>query len=205
MVLDTWLSASCTNGGRRDMERFPGFPATLSVVVIEQAKQQSSKKKSKKKRSKTTSTTATTTTSPTIATSLPRPTYRHHCTVLGVCCIVLVEWFLPYSHFITKGYNSWTQGLYGYSWDMMIHTWNTQHVRVTIKAPGREDFFIRPTSFLNSKRMRRYVEGTVCFFGCFGCCGNRLTPLALLISMYFYFLFGCTPTQQHIALHILTC
>lgn len=30
-----------------------------------------------------------------------------------------LQLFLPYSHFITKGYNNWTNGLYGYSWDMV--------------------------------------------------------------------------------------
>lgn len=45
---------------------------------------------------------------------------------------VLVQLFLPWSHFITKGYNSWTNGLYGYSWDMMVQSWSTQHVRVQI-------------------------------------------------------------------------
>lgn len=41
-----------------------------------------------------------------------------------------VQCFLPYSHFVTKGYNNWTNGLYGYSWDMMVHSWSTQHVRI---------------------------------------------------------------------------
>ena len=27
-----------------------------------------------------------------------------------------VQLFLPFSHFITLGYNGWTQGTYGYSW-----------------------------------------------------------------------------------------
>lgn len=87
---------------------------------------------------------------------------------------VAVQLFLPYSHFLTKvkisgfilkfiikvkkmnrkviftisftqGYNSWTQGLYGYSWDMMIHSWSTQHVvvKVTDKHSDREQY-LRP-------------------------------------------------------------
>ena len=48
------------------------------------------------------------------------------------CCVIFtyvsIQLCLPWSHSITAGYNSWTQGLYGYSWDMMIHSWSTQHV-----------------------------------------------------------------------------
>lgn len=32
-----------------------------------------------------------------------------------------------------QGYNNWTNGLYGYSWDMMVHAWETMHVVVTVK------------------------------------------------------------------------
>lgn len=32
--------------------------------------------------------------------------------------------------FWRQGFNNWTNGLYGYSWDMMVHSWNTQHVRI---------------------------------------------------------------------------
>ena len=37
----------------------------------------------------------------------------------GFCCVLF------------QGYNSWTQGLYGYSWDMMVHSRSVQHVRIT--------------------------------------------------------------------------
>ena len=36
--------------------------------------------------------------------------------------------FLPRSHL--SGYNLWTEGLYGYSWDMMVQSWSNQHTRV---------------------------------------------------------------------------
>lgn len=32
-----------------------------------------------------------------------------------------------------QGYNNWTNGLYGYSWDMMVHAWETMHVAVTVR------------------------------------------------------------------------
>ena len=41
-----------------------------------------------------------------------------------------------------KGYNNWTNGLYGYSWDMMVHNWQIQHVKVMYvdKDTGEEGY-----------------------------------------------------------------
>ncbi|GFN86303.1 vitamin K dependent gamma glutamyl carboxylase [Plakobranchus ocellatus] len=66
----------------------------------------------------------------------PPPTHpnkRHK--LVSVFTIAFIGWqcFLPYSHGITKGYNNWTNGLYGYSWDMMVHSWSTQHIRITYR------------------------------------------------------------------------
>ena len=46
---------------------------------------------------------------------------------------VVVQLTLPWSHGVTQGYNNWTNGLYGYSWDMMVHAWQTMHVVVSVK------------------------------------------------------------------------
>lgn len=32
-----------------------------------------------------------------------------------------------------QGYNNWTNGLYGYSWDMMVHSRSHQHVKITYR------------------------------------------------------------------------
>ena len=32
-----------------------------------------------------------------------------------------------------QGYNNWTNGLYGYSWDMMVHSWSTQHITISYR------------------------------------------------------------------------
>lgn len=41
-----------------------------------------------------------------------------------------------------QGYNNWTRGLYGYSWDMMVHKWNTQHIKIRYvsRETGAEGF-----------------------------------------------------------------
>ncbi|KAJ8286789.1 hypothetical protein GJAV_G00043300 [Gymnothorax javanicus] len=74
--------------------------------------------------------TAATETSPSAADgqqslSVSRPLSagrRHKFWTLFTLLYVAEQFFLPYSHFITQGYNNWTNGLYGYSWDMMVFT-----------------------------------------------------------------------------------
>ncbi|CAL1530882.1 unnamed protein product [Lymnaea stagnalis] len=63
--------------------------------------------------------------------SLPTaPSSNHSFWSAFTLIFILWQSFLPYSHGITKGYNNWTNGLYGYSWDMMVHHWSVQHVRI---------------------------------------------------------------------------
>nr|CAD7447936.1 unnamed protein product [Timema bartmani] len=68
--------------------------------------------------------------------------WRHHLTAILLLCYGSMQCFLPYSHFITKGYNNWTKGLYGYSWDMMVHSWDTilVVVKVVENDNGKEHF-----------------------------------------------------------------
>jgi hypothetical protein len=180
VILQHYLNPSCLNSGEKRIESFPAFPTTIAVVtrannskkekqllntnIIPTTKKNSRKKREINKPLANTTTSATaeaaaaaaaeTTTS---ATHSSKPSLRHHCTIIFLCLLIAIEWFLPYSHFITKGYNSWTQGLYGYSWDMMIHTWNTQHVRVrVISTNDQNEFFIRPNAFLNSNNLRNF-------------------------------------------------
>ena len=68
---------------------------------------------------------------------------------------VAIQAVLPYSHFITEGYNGWTQGAYGYSWDMMIHSFKKQHVKITYEdgATG-EVGYLKPNAFIGRARDR---------------------------------------------------
>lgn len=104
--------------------------------------------------------------------------FRHKIAAIFTMLYIAEQFFLPYSHFITKvisfclnhvccvylfiyfllhneqstirqsdviwnavvfisgflqGYNNWTNGLYGYSWDMMVHSRSHQHVKITYK------------------------------------------------------------------------
>lgn len=52
-----------------------------------------------------------------------------------------------------QGYNNWTNGLYGYSWDMMIHGWDTNLVVVKVvdNNSGQEHFLDSSAWTLNDR------------------------------------------------------
>ncbi|XP_030380126.1 vitamin K-dependent gamma-carboxylase [Scaptodrosophila lebanonensis] len=84
--------------------------------------------------------------------------------ILGYCALQL---FLPYSHFITKGYNNWTNGLYGYSWDMMMHSYDT--VLTTIKVVDNDNqqvHYLNPYSFTEYDRWTKYADMAVQYAKC---------------------------------------
>ncbi|KAG6463018.1 hypothetical protein O3G_MSEX013604 [Manduca sexta] len=72
---------------------------------------------------------------------------------------VFIQGFLPYSHFITKGYNNWTDGLYGYSWDMMVHTWDVQSVVVKIvDNNNHKELYVDPYIYTLNDRWSRHGD-----------------------------------------------
>lgn len=89
--------------------------------------------------------------------TIQMPSTKHKALVCIVLVYMGVQIFLPYSHFVTKGYNAWTQGLYGYSWDMMVHSWSTQHVRIkVVDQISGEVTYLRPTAWMKEKRQSRW-------------------------------------------------
>lgn len=76
--------------------------------------------------------------------------------ILIYCCL---QFFLPYSHFITIGYNGWVNGIYGYSFDMMISSWETALVSIRIVDNGNQmQHFIEPLAFTDSYRWTQYPD-----------------------------------------------
>ncbi|KAL8174141.1 UNVERIFIED_CONTAM: hypothetical protein K2H54_039059 [Gekko kuhli] len=72
---------------------------------------------------------------------------------------VVEQFFLPYSHFITQGYNNWTSGLYGYSWDMMVHSRSHQHVKITYRDGLTGDLgYLNPGVFTQSRRWKDHAD-----------------------------------------------
>lgn len=86
-------------------------------------------------------------------------TKRRKTTVYLILFYCFIQLFLPYSHFITKGYNNWTDGIYGYSWDMMIHAWDTVQVTIRIVDNGNDkSHFIEPYTFTENDRWTKHAD-----------------------------------------------
>ncbi|KAK5646093.1 hypothetical protein RI129_004557 [Pyrocoelia pectoralis] len=76
--------------------------------------------------------------------------------LLLYCC---VQFLLPYSHSITKGFNNWTNGLYGYSWDMMVHSWNTALVVIRIvDNDSKKEYFMDPEVWTQNQRWNKHAD-----------------------------------------------
>lgn len=61
--------------------------------------------------------------------------------------------------FPSQGYNNWVQGLYGYSWDMMVHSWDT--VLVVIKIHDNvhnEDHYLDPQAWVQGDRWSKHGD-----------------------------------------------
>ena len=103
---------------------------------------------------------------------------RHRRAVACVLALFALEWFLPYSHFLTRGYNGWTNGLYGYSWDMMIHSWSEMHTRLEVVRAngtrGKDSVFLKPHYLVHGRR--RYVTHPDMIYQYVGCLKRELTP-----------------------------
>jgi len=89
-----------------------------------------------------------------------------------------IQLFLPYSHFITKGYNGWTQGTYGYSWDMMIHSFATQHTKIYYKDPQTgQDGYLRTDSYTSGRASSRWTSHPDAAYQYATCLNQRLRTL----------------------------
>ncbi|XP_053542679.1 vitamin K-dependent gamma-carboxylase isoform X1 [Ictalurus punctatus] len=94
--------------------------------------------------------------------TVPKPSahrFRHKMAAIFTIVYIAEQFFLPYSHFITKGYNNWTNGLYGYSWDMMVHSRSHQHVKITYKdGVTGEIGYLNPGVFTQSRRWKDHGD-----------------------------------------------
>lgn len=74
---------------------------------------------------------------------------------------------LPYSHSLTPGYNTWTEGPYGYSWDMMIHSWNTVRTSVRVRENSNgQDYYLDSKSFAYTDRWSKHADMAHQFVKC---------------------------------------
>lgn len=96
------------------------------------------------------------------AHAAPKPTtpsFKHKFRTIFTILYIMEQFFLPYSHFITQGYNNWTNGLYGYSWDMMVHSRSHQHVKITYRdGVTGEIGYLNPGVFTQSRRWKDHGD-----------------------------------------------
>ncbi|XP_065076830.1 vitamin K-dependent gamma-carboxylase [Ochlerotatus camptorhynchus] len=95
------------------------------------------------------------------------PTMRNKMAMFSMVFYCGLQLFLPYSHFITKGYNNWTNGLYGYSWDMMVHAWDT--VLTSIKVVDNHNnhsLYLLPYAFVDNDRWTKHADMAYQFAHC---------------------------------------
>ncbi|NWV14662.1 VKGC carboxylase, partial [Ptilonorhynchus violaceus] len=109
---------------------------------------------------------------------------RQHLAAAFTILYVLEQLFLPYSHFITQGYNNWTNGLYGYSWDMMVHSRFHQHVKITYRDGLTGDIgYLKPGAFTQSRRWRDHAD----MLKQYSACLSRLLPRYNVTQPQIYF------------------
>uniref|UniRef100_A0A7N8X9B8 Gamma-glutamyl carboxylase n=1 Tax=Mastacembelus armatus TaxID=205130 RepID=A0A7N8X9B8_9TELE len=125
---------------------FARFPAFLRVVLPST--------------SPTTQPSTSCVYSETQATSTGRQeTPSHKLGAIFTILYLIEQFFMPYSHFVTQGYNNLTNGLYGYSWDMMVHSRSHQHVKITYKdGKTGEIGYLNPGVFTQSRRWKDHGD-----------------------------------------------
>ncbi|XP_068608811.1 vitamin K-dependent gamma-carboxylase [Brachionichthys hirsutus] len=97
-------------------------------------------------------------TTPPVAKA-PKLRLKHKLGAIFTIVYIIEQFFMPYSHFITRGYNNWTNGLYGYSWDMMVHSRSHQHVKITYKdGKTGEIGYLNPGVFTQSRRWKDHGD-----------------------------------------------
>uniref|UniRef100_A0A182IV97 HTTM-like domain-containing protein n=1 Tax=Anopheles atroparvus TaxID=41427 RepID=A0A182IV97_ANOAO len=93
---------------------------------------------------------------------------RRRWSMVAMLMYCALQLFLPYSHFLTKGYNNWTNGLYGYSWDMMVHAWDT--IMIGIRVVDLQDpesvHYVEPYAFTDNDRWTKHADMAVQFARC---------------------------------------
>lgn len=109
---------------------------------------------------------------------------RHKLGAIFTIVYIMEQLFMPYSHFITQGYNNWTNGLYGYSWDMMVHSRSHQHVKVTYKdGKTGEIGYLNPGVFTQSRRWKDHGD----MLKQYATCLNQLLPHYNITDPELYF------------------
>ncbi|XP_041825213.1 vitamin K-dependent gamma-carboxylase [Melanotaenia boesemani] len=118
------------------------------------------------------------------AVKASKPRLKHKLGAIFTLLYITEQFFMPYSHFITQGYNNWTNGLYGYSWDMMVHSRTHQHVKITYKdGKNGEIGYLNPGVFTQSRRWKDHGD----MLKQYATCLNHLLPRYNISDPEIYF------------------
>ncbi|EGI61953.1 PREDICTED: vitamin K-dependent gamma-carboxylase [Acromyrmex echinatior] len=102
-----------------------------------------------------------------IAQQSPKTTRKQKFVASLLLCHILLQFFLPYSHFISKGYNNWVPGLYGYSWDMMVHSWDTIHVVIKVHDNANDEVrYLDPVAWVQNDRWMKHGDMAIQYSQC---------------------------------------
>ncbi|KYM96640.1 Vitamin K-dependent gamma-carboxylase [Cyphomyrmex costatus] len=102
-----------------------------------------------------------------IAQQSPKVTKKQKFIASLLLCHILLQFFLPYSHFISKGYNNWVPGLYGYSWDMMVHSWDTVHVVIKVHDNANNEVrYLDPVAWVQNDRWMKHGDMVIQYSQC---------------------------------------
>ncbi|CAL8106506.1 unnamed protein product [Orchesella dallaii] len=99
--------------------------------------------------------------------SIPRNSCSSRVTTGFLLFYILLQIVLPFSHSITQGYNTWTKGLYGYSWDMMINSWETLHQKITVRNyETGDERYLDPDVWVTNDRWSSHPDMARQYAGC---------------------------------------
>ncbi len=115
------------------------------------------------------------------------PNFYNQISTVYFVLYLSIQITLPYSHGITKGYNNWTNGLYGYSWDMMVHSWSVQHIRISaLQKDTGEVLYLNPKAWTTTRRWSSHADMVKQYAHCIEkrLAAENLTNIALYFDIY---------------------
>lgn len=84
------------------------------------------------------------------------------------CYIIILSYVLYLQLlYIFQGYNNWVPGQYGYSWDMMVHAWDTVLVVIKVRDNvNNKIHYLDPEVWVQNNRWIRHADMVMQFSHC---------------------------------------
>ena len=94
---------------------------------------------------------------------------RHICLAIFIVIYVIIQLILPFAFLVFRGYNTWTTGIYGYNWDMMVHNWNHLHTEIKIHLINQNETrikYLNSDLYTHNNRWTHHADMAKQFAGC---------------------------------------